>query len=63
MVVQRGCGTRCCNPSLCAKAGVPLEVVSNRVGHASIGITASRYLHIYSECDAEAAGAFDRLVG
>jgi integrase len=56
-------GLRDTHASLCAKAGVPLEVVSNRLGHASIGITASRYLHVYSERDAEAAGAFDRLVG
>lgn len=56
-------GLRDTHASLCAKAGVPLEVVSNRLGHASIGVTASRYLHVYSERDAEAASAFDRLVG
>ena len=55
-------GLRDTHASLCAKAGVPLEVVSNRLGHASIGVTASRYLHIYSDRDAEAASAFDRLV-
>ena len=56
-------GLRDTHASLCAKAGVPLEVVSNRLGHASIGVTASRYLHVYSERDAEAARAFDSLVG
>jgi len=56
-------GLRDTHASLCAKAGVPLEVVSNRLGHASIGVTASRYLHVYSDRDAEAAIAFDRLVG
>jgi integrase len=56
-------GLRDTHASLCAKAGAPLEVVSNRLGHASIGVTASRYLHVYSERDAEAASAFDRLVG
>ena len=56
-------GLRDTHASLCAKAGVPLEVVSNRLGHASIGVTASRYLHVYSDRDAEAASAFDRLVG
>lgn len=56
-------GLRDTHASLCAKAGVALEVVSNRLGHASIGVTASRYLHVYSERDAEAASAFDRLVG
>jgi integrase len=49
--------------SLCAKAGVPLEVVSRWLGHARIGITAERYLHVYSDRDADAADAFGRLVG
>jgi hypothetical protein len=48
---------------LCAKAGVPLEVVSNRLGHASILATVAPYLHVYSDRNAEAASAFDRLVG
>ncbi|HEY6324966.1 MAG TPA: tyrosine-type recombinase/integrase, partial [Candidatus Cybelea sp.] len=56
-------GLRDTHASLCAKAGVPLEVVSNRLGHASIGVTASRYLYVYSERDAAAAAAFDGLVG
>ena len=30
---------------------------------ASIGITAERYLHVYSDRDADAADAFGRLVG
>ena len=55
-------GLRDTHASLCAKAGVPLEVVSNRLGHASIGVTASRYLHVYSDRDADAADAFDRLI-
>ncbi len=56
-------GLRDTHASLCAKAGVPLEVVSQRLGHASIGITAERYLHVYSDRDADAARAFERLVG
>jgi integrase len=56
-------GLRDTHASLCAKAGVPLGVVSQRLGHASIAITAERYLHVYSDRDAEAASAFDRLVG
>lgn len=56
-------GLRDTHASLCAKAGVPLEVVSNRLGHASIGVTASRYLHVYGDRDADAADAFDRMVG
>ncbi|MGA7353985.1 MAG: site-specific integrase, partial [Candidatus Cybelea sp.] len=34
--------------SLLAANGVPLEVVSKRLGHSSIGVTAERYLHVYS---------------
>lgn len=47
--------------SLLGKHGVPLEVVSKRLGHATIGITAERYLHVYTERDAEAAAVFERL--
>jgi integrase len=39
-------GLRDTHASLCAKAGVPLEVVSKRLGHASIGVTAACYLHV-----------------
>ena len=47
--------------SLLAKHGVPLEVVSKRLGHSAIGITADRYLHIYLSRDALAAAVFERL--
>jgi integrase len=49
--------------SLCAKAGVPLEVVSKRLGHSNIATTAARYLDVYSDRDVDAADAFDMLVG
>jgi hypothetical protein len=42
---------------------VPIEVVSQRLGHPSIGVTVERYLHVYRSRDAEAADAFGRLVG
>jgi integrase len=41
--------------SLLAKAGVPLEVVSKRLGHSNIAITAERYLDVYSDRDEAAA--------
>lgn len=47
--------------SLLAKNGVPLEVVSKRLGHSSIGVTAERYLHVYADRDAAAASALDTL--
>lgn len=56
-------GLRDTHASLCAQAGVPIEVVSQRLGHASIGVTVERYLHVYKDRDADAADAFGRLVG
>jgi integrase len=49
--------------SLLAKHGVPLEVVSKRLGHSAIGITAERYLHVYQSRDAQAAAVFEGLAG
>lgn len=49
--------------SLLAKNGVPLEVVSKRLGHSSIGVTAERYLHVDSDRDAAAANVLDTLCG
>ena len=49
--------------SLLAKQGVALEVISKRLGHSSIAITAERYLVVYNERDVAAATAFERLVG
>ncbi len=48
--------------SLLAKAGVPIEVISQRLGHSSIGITVDRYLTVYRDRDAAAAAAFGRIV-
>jgi integrase len=47
--------------SLLAKKGVPLEVVSKRLGHADIRVTAERYLHVYRDRDAAAASVLDTL--
>lgn len=55
-------GLRDTNASLLSRAGVPIEVISKRLGHSSIGVTASRYLHVYSERGREAARAFENLV-
>ena len=40
---------------VCAANGVPLEVVSKRLSHSSIRVTAEWYLHVYSDRDAAAA--------
>ena len=55
-------GLRDTNASLLSRAGVPIEVISKRLGHSSIGVTASRYLHVYSERGREAARAFENLI-
>ncbi len=47
--------------SLLAKKGVAIEVVSKRLGHADIRVTAERYLHVYTERDAAAASVLDTL--
>lgn len=49
--------------SLLAKKGVPIEVVSKRLGHADIRVTTERYLHVYNDRDAAAASALDTLCG
>jgi len=36
---------------LLAKAGVPIEVVSKRLGHSTITITVDRYLVVYRDRD------------
>jgi integrase len=48
--------------SLLAKAGVPIEVISKRLGHSAIGITYDRYITVYRDRDAEAAEAFAKIV-
>jgi integrase len=56
-------GLRDTHASLLAKAGVPIEVVSKRLRHSSIGVTCDRYIDVYADRDAAAATAFERLVG
>jgi len=44
-------------------AGVPLKVVSETLGHASIAITADVYAHVSPELRKDAADAMDRALG
>jgi integrase len=48
--------------SLLAKSGVPIEVISQRLGHSTISVTVDRYITVYRERDLAAAAAFDRMV-
>ena len=45
--------------SLSFAAGVPLRVVSESLGHSSIGITASVYVHLVDQTKRDAADAFE----
>jgi hypothetical protein len=56
-------GLRDTHALFCAKTGASLEVVSRRLGYASIGITAEKYSDVFFNRDADAAGAVGRLVG
>jgi integrase len=44
-------------------AGVHLKVVSERLGHSTIGITADLYTHVADEVHEAAAASFDAFLG
>lgn len=48
--------------SLLLRAGVPVKVVSERLGHASPGFTLNVYQHVLPGMQAEAAATFSRLL-
>jgi integrase len=48
--------------SLLLKAGVPVKVVSERLGHATVMITLETYAHVLPGMQAEAAAAFAAAV-
>jgi integrase len=49
--------------TLMLAAGVPLKVVSETLGHASIVVTADVYAHVTPDLKREAADAMDRALG
>ena len=49
--------------SVLLAAGVPVKVVSERLGHATVTITLETYQHIMPGMQAEAAARFAALVG
>lgn len=48
--------------TLLLKAGVPVHVVAQRLGHSSPELTLSIYSHVLPRQQSEAAAAFARLV-
>jgi hypothetical protein len=49
--------------TLLLKAGVPVKVVSERLGHASVTVTLEIYQHVMPGMQAEAAAMFAAIVG
>ncbi len=56
-------GLRHTNASLLGRAGVPLKVASDRLGHSTVTITADLYSHTFAVHDREAATALGALLG
>ncbi|MGI8774561.1 MAG: tyrosine-type recombinase/integrase, partial [Actinomycetota bacterium] len=55
-------GLRHAHASLMLAGGVHLKVVSDRLGHSTIAITADLYSHVTPALDGEAAAALDELL-
>ena len=49
--------------TLLIKAGVPVKVVSERLGHATPAFTIDTYQHVLPGMQADAARIFEQLVG
>ena len=45
------------------RAGVPVKVVSERLGHSAMGITLDTYSHVSPGMREDAAGKIDRAFG
>jgi integrase len=48
--------------TLLLKAGVPIKVVSERLGHSTPGFTMATYQHVLPGMQAEAAALFGKLL-
>jgi len=49
--------------TLLIKAGVPVKVVSERLGHGNPAFTIDTYQHVFPGMQAEAARVFEQLIG
>jgi integrase len=49
--------------TLLLKAGVPVKVVSEMLGHASVAFTLQTYAHVLPDMQRDAAAAAERLFG
>ena len=55
-------GLRHTSASLALAAGIPLKVVSDRLGHSPLGITADLYTHVLPAVASQAADAIGALL-
>lgn len=55
-------GLRHTHATMLLKQGVPAKIVSERLGHASVGITLDRYSHLVGDMQDTAADAIDRIM-
>lgn len=55
-------GLRHSHASLLIRMGVPLNVISERLGHATPSITLNTYAHVYKQHDVEVAGMLEKLM-
>jgi integrase len=60
--VMRLHGLRHTHGTLLISAGVPVKVVSERLGHATPGFTIDTYQHVLPGMQAQAARVFEQLV-
>ena len=56
-------GLRHTHATILLKAGVPVKVVSERLGHASVAFTMMQYQHVLPGMQADAALTFARAIG
>jgi integrase len=56
-------GLRHCHACLLLDQGVPIKVVSERLGHATIAMTMDVYAHVLPAQDRAAADAIQRALG
>ena len=54
---------RHCHATILLGAGVPIKIISERLGHSSVVITMQVYAHALPGMQAEAAAKFAALVG
>ena len=46
----------------CLQAGVPIKVLSERLGHANISVTLDTYAHVLPAMDRDAADRFGTII-